>query len=65
MIPKRKVSSADGAANEDSKRKFARLSAKLAPAKVETKPKKVAGKDKSTDKKSANEREKGSKGKTG
>ncbi|XP_036205748.1 non-histone chromosomal protein HMG-14 isoform X2 [Myotis myotis] len=52
-MPKRKVSSAEGAAKEE----------KPAPAKAEAKPKKAAGKDKSADKKVQTKGKRGAKGK--
>lgn len=51
VVPKSKVSSAQGAAKEEPRSRYGRLSAKPAPAKVQMRPKKAAGKDESSDKK--------------
>ncbi|XP_055421299.1 non-histone chromosomal protein HMG-14-like [Bubalus kerabau] len=61
-VPQRKVSSASGV-GEVPKRKAGRLSTKSTPVKMETKPKKVAGKDKSSDRKVQTKGEKGAMGK--
>uniref|UniRef100_A0A8C0Q0T7 Uncharacterized protein n=2 Tax=Canis lupus TaxID=9612 RepID=A0A8C0Q0T7_CANLF len=49
-IPKGKVSSTQGGSKGGVQKEICELSATNAPATVETKPKKVAGKDKPSDK---------------
>ncbi|XP_047393269.1 non-histone chromosomal protein HMG-14-like [Sciurus carolinensis] len=62
-MPKRKVSSAKGAVREEPKHRLACLSAKPAPAMADANPRKVAGKDKSCDKKVQTKGKRGTKGK--
>ncbi|MBZ3874272.1 Non-histone chromosomal protein HMG-14 [Sciurus carolinensis] len=62
-MPKRKVSSAKGAVREEPKHRLAPQSAKPAPAMADANPRKVAGKDKSCDKKVQTKGKRGTKGK--
>ena len=62
-VPQRKVNSSSGMGKEEPKRRPGRLSTKSTAAKVETKPKKVAGKDKPSDRKVQTKGEKGAMGK--
>ncbi|MBZ3873166.1 Non-histone chromosomal protein HMG-14 [Sciurus carolinensis] len=62
-MPKRKDSLAKGAAREEPKCRWAHLSAKPASVKADANPRKVAGKDKSSDKKFQTKGKRGAKGK--
>ncbi|XP_047393720.1 non-histone chromosomal protein HMG-14-like [Sciurus carolinensis] len=63
QLPRRKLQTTKGVAREEPKHRLATLSAKPAPAKADANPRKVAGKDKSSDKKVQTKGKRGAKGK--